>query len=91
MNSQLKVTVLGLALVMTSGVNAYDPMPDPRMSPVPPATGSTQPRSENPDADSGGYGARSNDRTRRRGEPEFGSSSRRGSGYEYGSGARRGN
>ncbi len=91
MTSPLTATVLGLALAMTSGVNAYDPMPDPRMSPNPPVTGSTQSRSENPDADSGEHDSRLNDRTRRHGEPEFGSSASRRNGYNYGSGARSGN
>jgi hypothetical protein len=91
MNSPLTITIFGLALVMTSAVKAYDPMPDPRMSPKPPVADSTPHRTGSRDADSGEYRARSDDRTGRRGEPEFGTSGGRKSGYDYGNAARRGN
>ena len=91
MNSPLMVAVLGLALVMTTAVHAYDPVPDPRMSPNPPTAGSTKHGSEDRNADSGGYDARSNERNRRLGEPEFGSKPRRGGGYDSVSGGHWGN
>jgi hypothetical protein len=89
MNSPLMVIVLGLTLVMASSANAYDPVPDPRMSKSP-AVGSTIDRGGERDAGDGGYQARPKDRDRR-GEPRFGSKTRRGSGYEYGSGGPRDN
>lgn len=88
MKHSLLIIVLGLAVAITSGVEAYDPVPDPRMSPGP----SAQQRDGNRDYKARGSGESSSGRRTGRIEPGFGGSSRRrDSDRGYGKGYSRGN